>query len=66
MSMSGSNQVKVQFMLDDKFGFEKGRIYDAFLPQTKFGNTEMVCVIDKFGEEYAYPASWFEIIETTT
>jgi len=61
--MNGNKQVKVRFTQDDKYGFIKGEVYAAFLPQTKFGNTEMVCVIDKFGEEYAYPASWFEIVE---
>ena len=61
--MSGNKQVKVRFIQDDKYGFVKDEVYVAFLPRSKFGNTEMVCVIDKFGEEYAYPASWFKVIE---
>lgn len=62
MSTNGSNQIKVKFVADSRFGFVKRQIYTAFKAKSKFGKSDMICVIDRFGEEYAYPATWFEII----
>lgn len=60
MSMNG---IKVKYIKENAYGFVKGEIYDAFLAKSKFGKTEMICIVDNSGEEYAYPVSWFEIIE---
>lgn len=62
MSTTGRNSFTVKFAREDAFGFKKGDLYTAFKPKSKFGNEEMICVLDKYGEEYAYPASWFEIV----
>ena len=58
-----TNGIKVKYIKDNAYGFIKGKIYDAFYAKSKFGKTEMICVVDNFGEEYAYPASWFEVIK---
>ena len=63
MLMNGSKMIKVRFVQEDKYGFKKGETYNAIRPKSKLGNTEVVCVVDRFGEEYAYPANWFSIIE---
>ena len=57
-----TNGIKVEFIKDDAFGFKKGEVYDAVLPKSKLCKKEVICVIDKFGEEYAYPREWFRII----
>lgn len=62
MSMTGNEKVKVKFVLKDSYGFVKGEIYNAFMPNCKIGKADVISVIDKFGEEYAYPLSWFEVI----
>ena len=62
MSMNGSNSIKVRFVQNDQYGFKKGEIYNAILPKSKLGKADVICVIDQFGEEYAYPAKWFEIV----
>lgn len=64
MSMSGVNkQVKVRYIHEDSYGLKKGEIYDAYLCNSKLGQTDVVSVIDQFGEEYAYPLAWFDIID---
>ena len=59
--MTGPTKFKVKFTHNDAYGFIKGEIYEAFECKSKFGKEKMLCVIDKYGEEYAYPSSWFEI-----
>lgn len=61
MSANGLIKLKVKFVHDDAYGFKKGEIYEAFECKSKFGKEEMLCIVDKSGEEYGYPASWFEI-----
>lgn len=64
MDMSTStNGIRARFVIDDCYGFKKNRVYDAIFPKSKLCKAEVICVIDNFGEEYAYPAEWFEIIE---
>lgn len=63
MSMNGIKTFKAVYVRDDAYGFVKGQVYECFHAKSKFGSTEMLCVVDDSGEEYAYPASWFEIIE---
>ena len=58
-----TNGIKVKYIKENAYGFIKNKIYDAFPAKSKFGKTEMICIVDNFGEEYAYPASWFEIIK---
>lgn len=42
--------------------FKKGQIVEAFYPQSP--KTKKAFVIkDKSGDEYGYPAEWFEIVE---
>ena len=48
----------------DKYGFKKGEIYDAIEAREPFFGVEMLCITDSSGEEYAYPASWFERIDS--
>lgn len=57
-----TNGIKVKYIKENAYGFIKGKIYDAFRAKSKFGKTEMICIVDSSGEEYAYPASWFEVI----
>jgi hypothetical protein len=58
--MSISNSFKVKFIRDDSYGFQKNHIYDAIECKSRLGQTQMISVIDRFGDEYAYPAAWFE------
>ena len=58
--MSMSNSFKVKFIRDDSYGFQKNHIYDAIEFKSRLGQTQMISVIDRFGDEYAYPAAWFE------
>lgn len=63
MSMNGIEYIQVKYIRDNAYGFVKNQVYRAFKAKSKFGSTEMICIVEKSGEEYAYPASWFEIIE---
>lgn len=60
--MNSQNKLTVKFTHENAYGFVKGELYEALECKSKFGNEDMLCVIDKFGEEYAYPSSWFEIV----
>lgn len=64
MLMNGKydDYIKVKFISDkSNTGFIKNQVYDAtFLkndPQEKW-----YVIKDSFGEEYAYPREWFEVI----
>lgn len=61
MSMNGQNKFTVKFIHETAYGFTKGELYEAFKCKSKFGKEEMLCIVDKHGEEYAYPVSWFEV-----
>ncbi|MBQ9428610.1 MAG: hypothetical protein IJU41_03590 [Clostridia bacterium] len=60
---TGDSILKVRFVSESKYGFEKGRIYEAIEGKGTFGGVKMLCIKDISGEEYAYPASWFEILD---
>lgn len=65
MSTSGE-RIKVRFVYKDEiYGLKKDRVYDAIKCPKKFGGAEMLSIsnIDGDGEEYGYPASWFETVE---
>ena len=56
-------RIKVRYIGKDGKGFVKNEIYDAYKLKSNLKNkNNILCVIDKFGEEYAYPSAWFEII----
>ena len=58
-----SGKVRVKFIADDKHGFVKGNIYDGYLIKSQVPHKdEIISVMDKHGDEYAYPKSWFEIV----
>lgn len=61
---TGNKVLKVRFVSEDKYGFKKGEIYDAIEAREPFFGVEMLCITDSSGEEYAYPASWFERIDS--
>ena len=57
------NKIKAKFIGEDKYGFVKGKIYDGFIPKTQIKGINLISIVDDYGEEYGYPASWFEIVE---
>lgn len=63
MSMNGTDKFRVKFVREDCYGFKNGEIYEAIKAKSKLGGAELFCIKDKSGEEYAYPAEWFEIVE---
>lgn len=63
MWMSGN--MKIRFIAPDKTKeFKPGEILEARYP---IGNGKeiktMYGITNRFGEHYAYPASWFELVE---
>ena len=60
--MLTNRRIRVKFICDNKYGFVKNQIYDAIPAKSILGKTEMICIIDSSGEEYAYPLAWFEIV----
>ena len=59
-----SIQVQLPRTVKAMYGFVKGKIYKAYEIRGAFPNKhEMISVVDDFGEEYAYPRDWFEIID---
>ena len=62
--MSTNGKIKVKYIEKGKKGFINGKIYDAYEMKSNIKNgSDILCVIDDFGEEYAFPKKWFEIIE---
>ena len=63
--MSTTGKIRVKYISEkSRYGFVYGEIYDGYkikgaVPQKE----KIISVIDKFGEEYAYPKEWFEIVE---
>lgn len=55
--------MKVKYLGNGTIGsFKKGQILEAeYLKNPK--TNKALCIEDKDGEGYVYPASWFEIIE---
>lgn len=56
------NGIKVKLVVDDRYGFKKGEVYDAIIPKSRLKNFDLICVINKQNEEYAYPRDWFEVV----
>ena len=55
---------KVKMIADNYNDLVKGEIYEAYIPKepTLLG-VPFYGVFNKFGEDYAYPASMFEVVE---
>ena len=64
MLMTGiDNTFKVKFVAEDKTKeFKKGDILNAFLPPDD-SSGKWYGITNRWGENYGYPASWFEIVE---
>ena len=66
MSINNNEKMKVKYILSKEYyGFKHNQVYDAVSCKEKLGKKEMISIVnmDGDGEEYAYPASWFEIID---
>lgn len=63
--MSTTGMIKVKYSGENgKYGFVFGEFYNAYEIKGNVPNKENVlAVVDKYGEEYAYPKEWFEIVE---
>jgi hypothetical protein len=61
MLTNGIEPFNVRYTKEIQCGLRQGKTYQAIWARSKFGNTEMLCILDESGEEYAYPATWFEI-----
>ena len=62
--MLTNGKIKVKYIGEGEKGFVKGKVYDAYQMRSKIKNaSDMICVVDDFGEEYAFPKKWFEIVE---
>lgn len=58
--------MKVKYIKENRYSLVKDKIYNAFMIKGRFpGKENIISVIDDFGEEYAYPKDWFEIVEIT-
>ena len=56
-------KIKVRCIKPNKYGFVVGEIYDGYTIKSAIKNREcIISVVNKFGEEYAYPADLFEVI----
>ena len=62
MSMNG--KIRVKYVGNGEYDFEKGKIYDAYQIKSDFKHkSEFLGVVDDSGEEYMIPRKWFEIVE---
>lgn len=63
--MSTTGMIKVKYIGENgKYGFVFGELYDAYEIKGAVPNKEKILgVVDKYGEEYAYPKNWFEVVE---
>jgi hypothetical protein len=57
--------IKVKYIGENgKYGFAFGEFYNAYEIKGNVPNKkDIIAVVDKHGEEYAYPKEWFEIVE---
>ena len=56
--------MKVKFIARDKTReFKEGEILEAERVVSKLKSEPLIMIADKWGENYAYPASWFEMVE---
>ena len=61
--MNGSDCIKVRFIAEDKTKeFKKGELLEARIPKSATAG-KWYAITNRFGEHYAYPAEWFEIVE---
>ena len=66
--MPDDKTIKLKFILEKEiYGFKKDVIYNAIRCKDKLNGVEMVGIanIDEDGEEYAYPFSWFDLVENS-
>ena len=62
--MLTNGKIKVKYIgKEGKYGFKNGNVYDAYEMKSNIKNaSDMIGVVDDFGEEYAFPKEWFEIL----
>lgn len=58
--------MKVKTVHESAFGLRSGEVYEAYPVKDKIGNTEVLGVVNQFGEEYAFPKSWFTVLNDCT
>lgn len=59
-----SGKIKVECVMENKYGFVIGKIYDAYLVKSPMKNkNSIISVVDDYGDEYVYPSELFKIIE---
>ena len=64
MYISMNGKIKVKCIKENKYGLSVGNVYDAYAIKSPIKNkNDFISVVDGYGEEYAYPKSFFEIIE---
>lgn len=57
------NRIKVRCIKPNKYGFIVGHLYDGYIIKSAIKNkNDIISVINKFGEEYAYPAELFKVM----
>ena len=62
MLTNGIKKYRVCMVVDSRYGLKKGDVYEAFDIQDNFAEGTLIGIVDRFGEEYAFPAAWFERI----
>lgn len=56
-----NGKIKVKCIQRNTYGFAVGEMYDAFIVKSAFkGKNDVLCVVNKYGDEYACPANLFE------
>jgi hypothetical protein len=59
-----SGKIKVKCIKENKYGLAVGKEYDAYTVKSPLANKgELLCVVDDYGEEYAYSSDLFERID---
>lgn len=57
-----NGRIRVKCVKPNKYGFIVGEVYDGYTVKSPIKNKkDIICVINKYGEEYAYPAELFEV-----
>ena len=62
---AGCNRAKLKCIKAGMPALRKGRIYDGFVGLKKLNGIEIIGIldVDGDGEEYGFPAEWFEVVE---
>lgn len=59
-----SNKIRAKCIKENKYGFIVGEVYDGYRIVSAYQHKDsVISVIDRFGEEYAYPLEFFEVVE---